>query len=1270
MAGTSAVWKSYDYTATSNQTSFSGNDDNSESLSYVAGFVQVFLNGILLDPAVDYTATTGSSIVLTSGASTGDLLQIESFTQIIGTGDILVDTFPVSSTQTAFTLSQDPVNKSNISVYVEGVYQESSTYSLSTTTLTLSESPANGTTVEVVIGTRNVTLDGIVDLTISGTLHAGALDLGDANIINVNEISLDTIKGDADANTNITFAGSDVTTFTQGGTERLRLNTTGAQVTGNIVVSGNVDGRDVAADGVTADAALPRAGGAMGGAITTNSTFDGRDVSVDGTKLDTIEVSATADQTDVEIRAAVESASDSNVFTNADHSKLDGIEASATADQTQTEINALGITALTVTQAAQTAITSVGTLTSLAVSGAVGAGAGTEGLPSLSFAGDTNTGIYSLAADNLGFSIGGTRKGFWSGTQFNVTGNGIFSGNGTFGGTLGVTGTISSGAITSTGIITSADFFKATGQNAKFSAGGTHVLNIDVNRKIYPNTHNSTDLGHSDTLAFRNLRLVGAMTGGASISSGAISATGSANSGSASHLPAFLASGNYGGGIATRDTKESGWYQQTNGADWHFYHNRTVASDTPASKIVLSFNSSGNATFAGTLSSGAITSSGAVTATGTDTQQYRLLQGTVTAGGIFKERTITGAGVSNDVSIFAESINDGGEIHFMTGGSATKRVTIDSSGNVGIGTSTPQKKFHVEHTAGASEGILISGASDTVGHTAGILLRAEGGEADSALRAKAGIFLERTATYGIGKLHIANRHNSDNVSATTSDANITIYDDKVGIGTTSPTTLTEMRGVVPTLTLSSSESKTWSIGDDIAKISFFSRDGSGIGAHETGFILNESENSGASLSGALVFGVADYNTAAAEAMRIDSDGNVGIGTSSPGAKLHVKTSAAGAIAKIEGETGRYIYTGTDGSGQYIEQVATSAVTRKLRIQGSNGSGTYTQLFIDGGNQRIYTNSGVNVGIGTTSPDRQLEISTTTAGLLTSSANRQGSVIKLTHNINHESGYTGGDFLGGIEFESGDGSAGAGVRAAIRAEATDPYNTHSLKFYTATSNSTSIASRMTIDHNGNVGIGTDSPAVPLHVRKVAGLNTTVELLRLDCGDTTHVGGKAGTIKFTDISVYNPTAEITAARVGVSSASTLTFKLRSSEVMALHNNGNVVYGSDGVRVAYFSGNSNGNATFSHDIVHDSDAGVGTVLHIQAAFTHHPSYDCILDTWVSRRQSTITKNDQFRRDTSVSGGFQVAHVSNTITRVTKTAGTYVGGGPYWIKATWRNA
>jgi len=47
------------------------------------------------------------------------------------------------------------------------------------------------------------------------------------------------------------------------------------------------------------------------------------------TKLTGIETGATADQTDAEIRAAVEAATDSNVFTDADHTKLNGIAASA-----------------------------------------------------------------------------------------------------------------------------------------------------------------------------------------------------------------------------------------------------------------------------------------------------------------------------------------------------------------------------------------------------------------------------------------------------------------------------------------------------------------------------------------------------------------------------------------------------------------------------------------------------------------------------------------------------------------------------------------------------------------------------------------------------------------------------------------------------------------------------------------------------------------------------------------------------------------------------
>ena len=73
-------------------------------------------------------------------------------------------------------------------------------------------------------------------------------------------------------------------------------------------------------------------------ALTINGTASLAFESADHSKLDGIEAGATADQTNAEIRTAVEAASDSNVFTDADHSKLDGIEASATADQSDTEI--------------------------------------------------------------------------------------------------------------------------------------------------------------------------------------------------------------------------------------------------------------------------------------------------------------------------------------------------------------------------------------------------------------------------------------------------------------------------------------------------------------------------------------------------------------------------------------------------------------------------------------------------------------------------------------------------------------------------------------------------------------------------------------------------------------------------------------------------------------------------------------------------------------------------------------------------------------------
>ncbi len=77
------------------------------------------------------------------------------------------------------------------------------------------------------------------------------------------------------------------------------------------------------------------------GNITIPGTIDGRDLQTDGTKLDGVESGATADQTAAEIRALVESATDSNVFTDADHTKLNGIETSADVTDTTNVVAAL-----------------------------------------------------------------------------------------------------------------------------------------------------------------------------------------------------------------------------------------------------------------------------------------------------------------------------------------------------------------------------------------------------------------------------------------------------------------------------------------------------------------------------------------------------------------------------------------------------------------------------------------------------------------------------------------------------------------------------------------------------------------------------------------------------------------------------------------------------------------------------------------------------------------------------------------------------------------
>ena len=73
---TIGVRQRYMYTATASQTTFSGTDTQNLTLTYTdSNFVDVYLNGVLLKTGTDYTATSGTSVVLASGAVADDIVE-------------------------------------------------------------------------------------------------------------------------------------------------------------------------------------------------------------------------------------------------------------------------------------------------------------------------------------------------------------------------------------------------------------------------------------------------------------------------------------------------------------------------------------------------------------------------------------------------------------------------------------------------------------------------------------------------------------------------------------------------------------------------------------------------------------------------------------------------------------------------------------------------------------------------------------------------------------------------------------------------------------------------------------------------------------------------------------------------------------------------------------------------------------------------------------------------------------------------------------------
>ena len=102
ISSTAAIYR-YKFVATGGETSVSGTDALSQTLTYLPGKEQVYLNGVLLVRTTDYTATNGTSITALAALAASDIVEIITFTAfslataienttIDAKGDLLVGT--------------------------------------------------------------------------------------------------------------------------------------------------------------------------------------------------------------------------------------------------------------------------------------------------------------------------------------------------------------------------------------------------------------------------------------------------------------------------------------------------------------------------------------------------------------------------------------------------------------------------------------------------------------------------------------------------------------------------------------------------------------------------------------------------------------------------------------------------------------------------------------------------------------------------------------------------------------------------------------------------------------------------------------------------------------------------------------------------------------------------------------------------------------------------------------------------------------------------
>ena len=402
-----------------------------------------------------------------------------------------------------------------------------------------------------------------------------------------------------------------------------------------------------------------------------------------------------------------------------------------------------------------------------------------------------------------------------------------------------------------------------------------------------------------------------------------------------------------------------------------------------------------------------------------------------------------------------ECVDTGSDGHITFDTEGTERMRIDSSGNVGIGTTNPSELLHI---AGATNPAIT--LQDTTNNT------------DARIKTNNNGDLVFEADY--------NNEQSDSRIGFEVDGSEKVRIDSsgfVGIGTTSPTDHNGFTRIADINGGGGGALYCRTAGSS-TNVGIFGQSGSDV------YVINKA-------SGNIRFNVAD-----AEKMRIDSSGNVGIGTTSIndnyGTNVNIHSTATdGARLKIS--------DGTSGNGNAdgLDIIHTGGIG--YIIQRENNP----LIYYTNNTERMRIDSSGRVLIGGTSA---ISGSSTNDNLQL--INSAGSILSIASS---DTTIGNGTRIGEIEFWGqpnstwgkfagisafGDGSAG-GVNG----------NPGRLVFYTESVGSDGgPVERMRIDSSGNVGIGTISPNHRLTLHKSG--TSTFDALNITSGLTNSVGLQLG------------------------------------------------------------------------------------------------------------------------------------------------------------------